>query len=114
MSAVLLAGAILLAIFWLPAPWGVVVVIGAAAVELAEVGLWVWWSRRRRPVVGAEALPGRSGTVVAARAPVGRVRIDGELWRARSDAPLEAGDRVVVIAVEPDLTLHVRPFRAEG
>ena len=110
----LLAGAILLAIFWLPAPWGLAVVIGAAAVELAEVGVWVWWSRRGRPAVGAEALPGRVGTVVAAGAPVGRVRVDGELWSARSEAPLAAGDRVVVVSVGPDLALHVRPFRADG
>ena len=114
MSRVLLVGAILLAIFWLPAPWGVVAVIGAAAVELAEVGLWLRWSRRRRPVAGAEALAGRPGTVVAALAPVGQVRVDGELWRARADVRVAAGDRVLVVAVEPDLTLHVRPFRADG
>ena len=110
----LLAGAILAAIFWLPAPWGLVVVVSAAAVELAEVALWVWWSRRGRPAVGAEALVGRTGAVVSAGPAVASVRVEGELWRARSDTPLEAGDRVVVVAVEAGLTLLVRPFRADG
>ncbi len=110
----LLAGAILAAIFWLPAPWGVVAVVSAAVVELAEVALWVWWSRRGRPAVGAEAFVGRTGAVVSAGPTVASVRVDGELWRARSDAPVEAGDRVVVVAVEAGLTLHVRPFRADG
>ena len=103
----LLVGAILLAVFWLPPPWGVLVIAAAAAVELAEVGLYVWWSRRRRPVAGADALPGRVATVVSACEPLGLVRVEGELWRARSDAPAAVGERVRIRDVEPDLTLHV-------
>ncbi|MBD0348614.1 MAG: hypothetical protein ICV59_05630 [Thermoleophilia bacterium] len=110
----LLVGAIVLAIFWLPTPWGIAAIVGAAAIELAEVALWVWWSGRRRPAVGVEALPGRVGTVVSPCAPLGGVRVDGELWRARSDTPLSAGERVVIAAVDPDLTLHVRPFAADA
>jgi hypothetical protein len=34
-----------------------------------------------------------------------------ELWRARSDQPVESGRRVVIRAVEPDLTLMVEPER---
>jgi membrane protein implicated in regulation of membrane protease activity len=60
---------------------------------------------------GHESLLGRSATVVDALAPEGRVRIEGELWRAvteRELAPVGEGVAVVVLEVR-GLTLRVRP-----
>ena len=110
----LLVLAVLAAIFWLPTPWNVVLVLVAAAVEVAEIGFWLWWNRRRKPVTGAEALVGAVALATSALDPDGRVRVEGELWRARSDPPADAGERVVIRAVEPDLTLLVTPENPEG
>jgi len=106
---VLLVLAVLAAIFWLPPLWGVLVVMGAAAVEVAEVWFWIWYTRRRRPVTGAEALVGAVAVAAGPLDPLGQVRVAGELWQARSAREAGAGDRVVVVSVEPDLTLVVAP-----
>jgi membrane protein implicated in regulation of membrane protease activity len=107
----LLVLAVLAAILLVPAPWNVVLVVGAAVVEGLEVWFFRWWTRRRRPVVGADALVGQTAVATTALAPVGHVRVVGELWRARSEQPVEPGGRVVIRAVEPDLTLMVEAER---
>jgi membrane protein implicated in regulation of membrane protease activity len=104
---VLLVLAIILAILWLPTPWGVIAVIAAACVEIAEVGAFIWYSKRRRATTGAEALPGMRGTVVEACRPIGQIRVGGELWRARCDEGADPGETVVVESLGPDLTLFV-------
>jgi len=55
-------------------------------------------SRRRAVVSGAEALRGAEGEAVSWQGMEGRVRIRGEIWRARGAAPLEPGARVKVVA----------------
>jgi membrane-bound serine protease (ClpP class) len=100
--------AILLAVFVLPSPWDVVVVALGVVIEVGETGLFVWWSRRRRAQVGAETLVGEEGIALAPLEPEGQVRVGGEIWRARSSAPVAAGARVRVAAVE-QLTLVVEP-----
>jgi membrane-bound serine protease (ClpP class) len=98
----LLLGAILLAIFVLPSPWGLVAVVGAGLIDVTESLALLRWSRRRRAVTGAEALVGQRAIV---RTPT-QVRVAGELWEARSDRPLRPGDEVVVRAVD-GLTLVI-------
>jgi membrane protein implicated in regulation of membrane protease activity len=102
----LLVVAILLAIFLLPAPWGIVAVAGAGAIEVGEALFFVRWSQRRRARMGVETLVGRRAIVMSALAPAGQVKIDGELWGARSDSPVESGCVVVVRDVD-GLTLLV-------
>ena len=103
-----LAVAIALAVFVLPRPWGVAAVVAALAVEIAETALWVRLSQRRRPRVGVEALVGKEALVVAPCRPLGQVRVDGELWRARADAGADEGATVRVRGVD-GLTLLVEP-----
>jgi membrane protein implicated in regulation of membrane protease activity len=105
----LLVLALIAAIFWVPSPWGVLLVVGAAVFELAEIWFWIWWGRRNKSVVGVDALVGAVAVASGRLDPDGHVRVSGELWQARSEAPAEAGERVVIEAVEPDLTLRVRP-----
>jgi membrane-bound serine protease (ClpP class) len=105
---VTLLAAILLAVFVLPAPWGVVAVAVALVIEVGEAALFVWWSRRRRAAVGAEALVGEEGVALAPLDPEGQVRVFGEIWQARSSARVPAGGCVRVAAVER-LTLLVEP-----
>ena len=101
--------AILAAIFLLPSPWGLIAVIGAAVVDLTEVGFGLWYAKRRRPQTGAEALVGTIAQVVVRCDPLGQVRAEGELWQARCEPTAEAGDDVRVEAIGPDLVLTVRP-----
>ncbi len=103
----LLVLAILSAVFWLPTVWGIAVVAAATVIEMAEVGFWVWLSRRRKVTTGPEALPGARGFVVLACRPEGQVRVLGELWRARCDEGADPGEEIVVERLEPDLVLVV-------
>ena len=54
-------------------------------------------SRKRLVVTGKEALLGAEGEAVAWRGEDGRVRIRGEIWRARTSKPLKPGTRVKVV-----------------
>jgi membrane protein implicated in regulation of membrane protease activity len=108
----LLVLAVLAAILWVPSPWNVLLIVAAAVVETAEVWFWIFWTKRRKPVTGAEALVGSVAVATTALDPEGRVRVEGELWQARSDPATAAGERVVIRAVEPDLTLLVTPETA--
>jgi membrane protein implicated in regulation of membrane protease activity len=95
----LLLGAILLAIFVLPSPWGIVAVVSGGLLDVGESLVLLKWSRRRRAVTGAEALVGQTAVVVTPCRPLGQVRIAGELWAARSESGADPGDEVVVRAV---------------
>jgi membrane protein implicated in regulation of membrane protease activity len=108
LNALLFVLALIAALLWLPSPWSYVAVIGAALVEIAEIGVFLWYSRRRRATTGAEALPGMHGTVIETCRPMGQVRVAGERWRARCDEGADPGDAIVVEALGPDLTLIVR------
>jgi len=105
---VLFVIALLLAIFVLPSPWGVIVVVTALAIDLVEVGVGVWYSKRRRSKVGTETLVGATGVALADLRPDGQVKVDGEIWRARCDAGCDAGTTIVIRAVD-GLTLEVEP-----
>lgn len=98
--------ALLLAIFVLPSPWGIVAVAGALVVDLAEVGIGLWWNRRRAATVGVEALVGRTAVAVGELRPDGQVRVDGEIWQAHCGAGCDAGSELVIRAVD-GLTLDV-------
>jgi len=100
----LLLGAILLAIFVLPSPWGIVAVVAGGLLDVSESLLLLRWSRRRRAVTGVEALVGRIAVVSSPT----QVRVAGELWEAVSDVPLLVGQEVEVTEVD-GLTLRVNP-----
>ena len=109
--------ALVVALLFLSWPWSIVLVIAAALVDLAETGGFLWWSRRRRKrgpaAVGTEAIVGRTGVALArldprASVPGAQVRVDGEIWSARSSEPIEPGASVVVTAVDA-LVLEVAP-----
>jgi len=104
----LLLGAILLAIFVLPSPWGIVAVVAGGLLDVSESVLLLKWSRRRRAVTGVEALVGRTAVVSSPT----QVRVAGELWEAVSDVPLVAGQKVEVTEVD-GLTLRVSPRSQE-
>jgi membrane protein implicated in regulation of membrane protease activity len=100
--------ALALAIFFLPSPWGIVLVVVAGVVDLTEIGIGLWWSRRRKAAVGASALVGETGVAVDDLWPEGQVKVNGEIWRARCEGGCDAGTSVVVRGIE-GLTLEVEP-----
>ena len=104
----LFVGAILLAAFVVPAPWGLALVSVAAVVEVAETFFWIRLSRRWRVRAGAETLIGARAAVVADCRPLGQVRVAGELWRARCERGARVGETVRVVARD-GLTLLVEP-----
>jgi membrane-bound serine protease (ClpP class) len=109
---VLLVIAIVAAVFWLPPAWGIAAVLAAGVIELAEVGFWIWYSKRRRATTGAEGLVGAVGVAVTPLDSEGQVRVEGELWRAVSAQGVRAGERVVVEGLEGGLTLVVSPLHS--
>lgn len=102
--------ALLVALLFLPSPWNVALVATAAAVDVAETVVFVWWSRRRRrltePAVGSETVVGRSAIALGRLDPDGQVRIDGEIWRAHALTAIDPGAAVRVVSLD-DLTLTV-------
>jgi membrane-bound serine protease (ClpP class) len=76
-------------------------VIAAAVIATASLFLIVLSmllrSRKRLIITGKEALLGAEGEAVAWRGEDGRVRIRGEIWRARAPKALQPGARVKVI-----------------
>jgi membrane-bound serine protease (ClpP class) len=63
-------------------------------------------ARRQAVVSGAEHLLGASGVVESMAGGAVMVRLEGELWSARSEQPLSISDRVTVDALD-ELTLLV-------
>jgi membrane protein implicated in regulation of membrane protease activity len=106
---VLLLGAILLAVFVLPSPWGLIAVASGGILDVAESIALLKWSRRRKAPVGGAALVGSSARVASPT----QVRVAGELWEARSaDAPLVRGEQVEVTGAEGLILEVSRPSRA--
>jgi membrane-bound serine protease (ClpP class) len=80
----------------------------AAALVLAG-SVWLFNRARTRPVVtGAEQIVGTQAEALADFTETGTVRLGGEIWNARTNAPVRAGQRVRVVRME-GLLLHVEP-----
>ncbi len=88
--------AVLLAIFVIPDPWRYPVVGLAVLAEAAETFFWIRVLRRRPVTVGAEALIGTMARVIVPCQPIGEVRVQAEIWRARCDEGADVGQQVRV------------------
>jgi membrane-bound serine protease (ClpP class) len=87
----------------------VVAIVGAMLLLIALVALL--HSRKRPLVTGGEALIGATGETLSWQGDEGRIRVEGEIWRARADTPLPSGSRVKVVGRD-GLVLVVEPARA--
>jgi membrane-bound serine protease (ClpP class) len=104
--------ALLIALFFVPSPWSILVILAGAVAEVGEV---IWGRRlaqRWRPRTGAEAMIGETAQVVTACRPRGQVRVRGELWEAVADEGADPGDTVRIEAID-GLTLVVAPVSAD-
>lgn len=102
--------ALVLALLFLSSPWNWLLVAGAATVDVVETAALVWWSKRRRAAVGVETLVGRRAIAATGLDPGGQVRVDGELWEARSTVAVDPGAEVEIRGVDA-LVLDVEPVR---
>lgn len=75
-------------------------VAGVIALFLGVILFAVAETRHRGVTVGTEAMQGRSCVVADWDGGEGWVVIDGERWKARSDGPHEAGEKIQVVDVE--------------
>jgi membrane-bound serine protease (ClpP class) len=89
----------------LPLIAGVAAVGGLVIVGIAYVAAH---SMRRPVVTGVQGMLGETAEAVADFTGTGRVRYGGELWNARCDSPLRAGQITRIVKVE-GLTLYVVP-----
>ena len=92
----------------LPDPWNVVGGLVSLACGVVEITYWQRRMRRVKVETGVENLIGAIGEVTAALAPVGQIRVLGELWEARSSSELPGGRRSASSRVD-GLTLDVEP-----
>jgi membrane-bound serine protease (ClpP class) len=99
--------ALVLAVFVLPMPWGIVVVLGALALEIFEIR-WGLKLARARSSTGVEALVGQRAEAATDLDPTGQVLLHGERWQARSSRAVESGTTVEIDAVN-GLELAVSP-----
>jgi membrane-bound serine protease (ClpP class) len=92
----------------LPDPWNVVGGLASLACGVVEITYWQRRMRREKVQTGVENLIGATGEVTTPLAPVGQIRVLGELWQARSTSELPGGTAVRVVALN-GLTLDVEP-----
>jgi membrane-bound serine protease (ClpP class) len=86
--------------------WALVLLIGTALFETSQTLFWLRYSSRRSVQVGAETLVGRVVEVAQECRPLGYVRVQGELWRARCEEGARPGERVRITG-RNGLTLEV-------
>ncbi|HWC09645.1 MAG TPA: NfeD family protein [Acidimicrobiales bacterium] len=95
----------------LAVPWLTIVLVVAGAVVLMVAGMAsMLRARFSTPTIGREAMIGRMGEATTGIAPEGMVRLEGALWRARTNraTPIGSGDAVRVVAID-GLLLEVEP-----
>jgi membrane-bound serine protease (ClpP class) len=89
--------------------WPVIATAGlVTAAFILAVATMAAKSHRRQPVSGSGHLVGHTAVTVEPLNPEGRVRFEGELWRARAETPIESGRPVRITGMD-GLTLHVAP-----
>lgn len=88
--------------------WSVIIpaaVLTAAFFVFAMGMAYRTW--KSKPTTGREGLIGEKGVVSRRIAPRGQVRVRGELWAARAEEEIDAGETVEVVEAE-GLTVRVR------
>jgi len=94
-----------------PGPAWLAFLIGFFVLAANFLGaIWVFRFLRKKPVTGKEGMIGVRGVALDSIEPngEGQIRVRGEIWRAVSDEPIGAGQKVIVKAIN-GLTLLVAP-----
>ncbi len=104
----MLLTAAIVGLFLLPAPWNVIALLAASAIEVGELYLWKRFLDRYRVRGGAEGMIGERGEVIEDCDPDGRAMVRGEIWKAVAGPGqgFAAGERIEVTGVD-GLTLEI-------
>jgi membrane-bound serine protease (ClpP class) len=94
-------------------PWALALLIGTGVFEISQTAFWLRYTSRHAVQVGAETLIGRVVEVAQECRPVGYVRVQGELWRARCDEGARPGERVRITGRDGLLLRVERESRAD-
>jgi membrane-bound serine protease (ClpP class) len=70
-------------------------------------------ARRKKALLGADALVGSAASAMEALTPEGHVLVDGEIWRAVASEPVTAGAKLRVVGHEQYL-LRVEPADSQS
>jgi membrane-bound serine protease (ClpP class) len=97
----------------LPEPWDVVGGLVSLALGIVEITFWQRRMRRVQVQTGVENLIGATGEAATPLAPVGQIRVLGELWQARASSDVPPGTSVRVVGMD-GLTLEVEPVDSAG
>jgi membrane-bound serine protease (ClpP class) len=90
------------------APWvAIAISVGFGAITVFLVRLAVR-ARNRKAAIGPDALVGAHATALEPLRPEGHVLVEGEIWRAVSESPVEKGTGLRVVSHEQQL-LRVVP-----
>jgi membrane protein implicated in regulation of membrane protease activity len=84
-------------LIFLPSPWNLVGFLVTVPLGIVELLAWNRTVRHRKKAVGAQTLIGRSAVVVSPCRPGGQVRLDGEIWAARSNTGADVHESVNVV-----------------
>jgi membrane-bound serine protease (ClpP class) len=87
---------------------GVSIPLGIITIFLMTIALK---ARRNKVTTGSQGLVGETGIARTPLMPEGKVFVHGEIWNARSTLPVQAGEAIVVRAVD-GLHLEVQPATA--
>ena len=95
-------------------PWATIIVVALLTAGFFAFAIGKAIAiQRRKPVTGMEGLLGQIGQVRQPLEPAGLVLVEGELWRAESEAgPVPAGGQVLITGYE-GFKLRVRPVKPE-
>jgi membrane protein implicated in regulation of membrane protease activity len=107
-DAVILLIGIGLAIFVVPWPWNIPIVILFGLIEIAETS-WAWrWVRHADDTRGPKTVIGATGRAVTDCRPSGTVRVHATMWPAECAIGVDGGQRIRVLA-QVEQTLIVEP-----
>ena len=73
----------------LPSPWNVIGGLATVSFGLFELVYWQRRMKREKVQTGVENLVGSTGIVTERLAPLGQIRVLGELWQARSSSAFQ-------------------------
>ncbi|MBV9301408.1 MAG: hypothetical protein JOY62_18875 [Acidobacteriaceae bacterium] len=80
------------------------IAFGILTIFLGVIGMR---ARKNKQMTGVQTLVGEVGVSRTEINPEGTVLVRGEYWRARSDHPIPAGQRVTIRRVEENLLIYV-------
>jgi len=105
--------ALVAVVLWLLPRWGINIPLWGLILMVAALGAYDYITYKlgkealdKKPIITPDV--GSKCQVAVSLTPKGYVRVNGELWQAKSSSAVDAGEEVVVVGIER-MTLVVSP-----